>query len=228
MQLQKTKEIVHNYLGEEVERVYLTIPTYFNEVQRQLLSQCAKNVGFQVVGMMSEPAAACVAYGLNRYVDKTRIAVYDFGGRTFDISILELSDNKFKTVGSSGDNDCGGDNIDQIIVDYIVEQFKKESGIDITNEQVSIQRVREAAEKTKTELSKMYQSEINLPFLAADRTGPKHYATTMSRSQLESLTSKLFKRTLDCCDEALEMAGLKKEDIDEVVLVGGTTRVPRV
>ncbi len=225
--LQKLKRAAESYLGQEVTEAVITVPAYFNDSQRQATKDAGKIAGLEVKRIINEPTAAALAYGMDKKKDEV-IAVYDFGGGTFDISILEIGENIVEVVSTNGDTHLGGDNFDQKIIDFLVSEFKKDTGIDVSNDKMVLQRLKEAAEKAKIELSTAMETEVNLPFLTADATGPKHMNIRLSRAKLESLIADLADRSLEPCRKALQDAGKKPSDIDEVVLVGGSTRVPYV
>ncbi len=225
--LQKMKETAESYLGEPVTQAVITVPAYFNDQQRQATKDAGKIAGLEVLRIINEPTAAALAYGLDKSDGKT-IAVYDLGGGTFDVSILEIGDGVFEVRATNGDTFLGGEDFDLRIVEYLAGEFKKEQGIDLKKDPLALQRLKEAAEKAKTELSSSTQTEVNLPFITADASGPKHLAIKLSRSKLESLVEDLVKRTLDPCKAALKDAGMTPKDIDEVVLVGGMTRMPKI
>lgn len=225
--LQKLKKAAEDYLGEKVEKAVITVPAYFNDSQRKATKDAGKIAGLDVVRIINEPTAAALAYGMDKKKDET-IAVYDFGGGTFDISILEVGEGIVEVKATNGDTHLGGDDIDQIVQDWIVAEFKKESGIDLTKDKMAIQRLKEAAEKAKIELSTTMETEINLPFITADASGPKHLLMKMTRAKLEQLVEDLIQRSVNPCKQALADANLKPGDIDEVILVGGQTRMPRV
>ncbi|MFD1793701.1 molecular chaperone DnaK [Ochrobactrum teleogrylli] len=227
MILQKMKETAESYLGETVTQAVITVPAYFNDAQRQATKDAGKIAGLEVLRIINEPTAAALAYGLDKSEGKT-IAVYDLGGGTFDVSVLEIGDGVFEVKSTNGDTFLGGEDFDMHIVDYMITEFKKESGIDLKNDKLALQRLKEAAEKAKIELSAAQQTEINLPFITADATGPKHLAIKLSRAKFESLVEDLVKRTIEPCKAALKDAGLKAGEIDEVVLVGGMTRMPKI
>jgi len=227
MILQKLRQAAEDYLGEKVTQAVITVPAYFNDSQRQATKDSGQVAGLEVMRIINEPTAAALAYGLDRKKDEV-IAVYDFGGGTFDISILEVGEGVVEVKATSGDTHLGGDDIDQKIIDWIIEEFKRDQGIDLAKDRMALQRLKEAAEKAKIELSQLQESEINLPFVTADQTGPKHLQLKLSRAKLEQLMEDLVQRTLGPCRQALEDAGLKPEQINEVVLVGGSTRIPRV
>ncbi len=227
MILQKMKETAEAFLGETVTRAVITVPAYFNDSQRQATKDAGKIAGLEVERIINEPTAAALAYGLDKEADTT-IAVYDLGGGTFDISILEISDGVFEVKSTNGDTSLGGEDFDELIIDYLADEFKKENGIDLKKDKLALQRLKEAAEKAKIELSSATQTEVNLPFITADADGPKHLQLNMSRAKLESIVSALLKRSIDPVKAALKDAGLKASDIDEVVMVGGMTRMPKV
>ena len=225
--LQKMRQSAEDYLGEKVTRAVITVPAYFNDAQRQATKDAGQIAGLTVERIVNEPTAAALAYGLDKKKDET-IAVYDFGGGTFDISILEVGDGVVEVKSTNGDTHLGGDNIDQRIIEWIIAEFKKEQGIDLSKDRMALQRLKEAAEKAKCELSTAGETEINLPFVTADASGPKHLLMKLGRAKFEQLATDLFERSIPPCRKALEDAGLKAEDIDEVVLVGGTTRIPKI
>ena len=227
MILQKMKETAEAYLGEKVEKAVITVPAYFNDAQRQATKDAGKIAGLEVLRIINEPTAAALAYGLDKKDGKT-IAVYDLGGGTFDISVLEIGDGVFEVKSTNGDTFLGGEDFDMRLVDYLAAEFKKEQGIDLRNDKLALQRLKEAAEKAKIELSSTTQTEINLPFITADATGPKHLTLKLTRAKFESLVEDLVQRTIDPCKAALKDAGLKAGEIDEVVLVGGMTRMPKI
>jgi molecular chaperone DnaK len=225
--LQKMKETAEAYLGQKVEQAVITVPAYFNDAQRQATKDAGKIAGLDVLRIINEPTAAALAYGLEKKEGKT-IAVYDLGGGTFDISILEIGDGVFEVKSTNGDTFLGGEDFDMRIVDYLANEFKKESGIDLRSDKLALQRLKEAAEKAKIELSSTTQTEINLPFITADKSGPKHLTMKLTRAKLESLVDDLIQKTIGPCQSALKDAGLKPAEIEEVVLVGGMTRMPKV
>ena len=225
--LQKMKETAESYLGETVTQAVITVPAYFNDAQRQATKDAGKIAGLEVLRIINEPTAAALAYGLEKQDGKT-IAVYDLGGGTFDISILEIGDGVFEVKSTNGDTFLGGEDFDAKIVEYLAEGFKKDEGIDLTKDKLALQRLKEAAEKAKIELSSAQTTEVNLPFITADQNGPKHLVKSISRSDLEKLVGDLVKRTLEPCKKALADAGMSASEISEVVLVGGMTRMPRV
>ncbi len=227
MILGKLKAAAESYLGSAVTGAVITVPAYFNDAQRQATKDAGKIAGLDVKRIINEPTAAALAYGLDKKEDE-KIAVFDFGGGTFDISILEVGENIVEVKATNGDTHLGGDNLDQRVIDYLVEEFKKDQGIDLRNDPMAIQRLREAAEKAKIELSTAQASDINLPYITADQTGPKHLTLKLSRAKFEQLIDDLVERSLQPCKQALADAGLSASEIDEVVLVGGSTRVPLV
>ena len=225
--LQKMKETAEKYLGSEVKQAVITVPAYFNDAQRQATKDAGKIAGLEVLRIINEPTAASLAYGLDKKANK-KIAVYDLGGGTFDVSILELGDGVFEVKSTNGDTFLGGEDFDNTIVEYLLAEFKKENGIDLKSDKLALQRLKEAAEKAKIELSSATQTEINLPFITADKTGPKHINLKMTRAKLEALVEDLISRTLPPCKTALKDAGLSANEVDEIVLVGGMTRMPKV
>ena len=227
MVLQKLKASAEEYLGEKVTQAVITVPAYFNDTQRQATKDAGKGAGLEVLRLVNEPTAAALAYGLDTKKDET-IAVFDFGGGTFDISILEVGEGVVEVKSTNGDTHLGGDNLDQRIIKWIIEEFKKDQGIDLSQDKMALQRLKEAAEKAKMELSTTQETDINLPFVTADSSGPKHLNMKLTRSKFEQLVEDVLQRTLGPCKQALDDAGLKASEIDEVVLVGGSTRIPRV
>jgi len=225
--LQKMKETAEAYLGEKVEQAVITVPAYFNDAQRQATKDAGRIAGLEVLRIINEPTAAALAYGLDKTENKT-IAVYDLGGGTFDISILEVGDGVFEVKSTNGDTFLGGEDFDSKIVEFLADGFKKDEGIDLRGDKLALQRLKEAAEKAKIELSSAATTEVNLPFITADANGPKHLVKTITRSDLEKLVEELVKRTLEPCKKAIKDAGISASEIDEVVLVGGMTRMPRV
>ncbi len=225
--LQKMKETAEAYLGQKVDKAVITVPAYFDDHQRQATKDAGKIAGLEVLRIINEPTAAALAYGLDKKNHGT-IAVYDLGGGTFDVSILEIGDGVFEVKATNGDTFLGGDDFDARIIDYLADEFKKEQSIDLRNDKMALQRLKEAAEKAKIELSSAPQTEVNLPFITADASGPKHLNIKLSRAKLEQLVDDLIRRTIEPCRKALSDAGLKPSDIDEVVLVGGMTRMPKV
>jgi molecular chaperone DnaK len=225
--LQKLKKAAEDYLGEKVEKAVITVPAYFNDSQRTATRDAGRIAGLEVVRIINEPTAAALAYGMDKKKDQT-IAVYDFGGGTFDISILEVGEGIVEVKATNGDTHLGGDDIDQRVQDWLVAEFKRESGIDLTKDKMALQRLKEAAEKAKIELSTTMESEINLPFITADASGPKHLLMKLTRAKLEQLTDDMIQRSIAPCKQALADANLKPEDIDEIILVGGQTRTPKI
>ena len=225
--LQKMKETAEKYLGQEVTKAVITVPAYFNDAQRQATKDAGKIAGLEVLRIINEPTAASLAYGLDKKQNK-KIAVYDLGGGTFDVSILELGDGVFEVKSTNGDTFLGGEDFDNAIVDYLIGEFKKDSGIDLKSDKLALQRLKEAAEKAKIELSSAEQTDVNLPFITADKTGPKHINLKMTRAKLEALVEDLISRTLPPCKTALKDAGLAASEIDEIIMVGGMTRMPKV
>jgi molecular chaperone DnaK len=228
MILQKMKQTAEDYLGQKVTEAVITVPAYFNDAQRQATKEAGEVAGLQVKRIINEPTAAALAYGLDKKGKDLKVAIYDLGGGTFDISILELGDGVFEVKSTNGDTHLGGDNFDQRVLDYIADEFKNQEGIDVRKDPMALQRVREAAEKAKMELSTLMQTEINLPFITATADGPKHLNMTLTRAKFEQLVDDLVKRTLGPTERALKDSGLSPSQIDEVILVGGMTRVPRV
>ncbi len=225
MILQKMKTDAEAYLGEPVTQAVITVPAYFNDSQRQATKDAGRIAGLEVMRIINEPTASALAYGLDKKIDQ-KIAVYDLGGGTFDISILDVGDGVFQVLSTNGDTFLGGDDFDQVIMNWIADEFKREQGIDLRSDRMALQRLKEAAEKAKIELSTVMQTEINLPFITADASGPKHLQMMLSRAKLEQLCGDLIQRTVEPCRRALEDAKLKPENIAEVVLVGGMTRMP--
>ena len=225
--LQKMKETAEKYLGQEVKQAVITVPAYFNDAQRQATKDAGKIAGLEVLRIINEPTAASLAYGLDKKANK-KIAVYDLGGGTFDVSILELGDGVFEVKSTNGDTFLGGEDFDNTIVEYLLSEFKKENGIDLKSDKLALQRLKEAAEKAKIELSSATQTEINLPFITADKTGPKHINLKMTRAKLEALVEDLIAKTIPPCKTALKDASLSANEVDEVILVGGMTRMPKV
>ncbi len=225
--LQKLKSAAEEYLGQKVEKAVITVPAYFNDAQRQATKDAGKIAGLEVMRIVNEPTAAALAYGLDKKKDET-IAVFDFGGGTFDISILEVGEGVVEVKSTNGDTHLGGDDIDERLIKWIVDEFKKDQGIDLSGDKMALQRLKEAAEKAKIELSSTMETEINLPFITADSSGPKHLVMKLQRSKFEALVDDILRRTLKPCEQALADAGLKPSQIDEVVLVGGSTRIPKI
>jgi molecular chaperone DnaK len=226
--LQKMKETAEAYLGEKVEKAVITVPAYFNDAQRQATKDAGKIAGLEVLRIINEPTAAALAYGLDKKKESKTIAVYDLGGGTFDISILEIGDGVFEVKSTNGDTFLGGEDFDMRLVDYLASEFRRENGIDLRRDKLALQRLKEASEKAKIELSSAQQTEINLPFITADQSGPKHLTMKLTRAKLESLVDDLVQKTIGPCDAALRDASLKAGEIDEVVLVGGMTRMPKI
>jgi molecular chaperone DnaK len=227
MILTKLKEAAEAYLGEKVTKAVITVPAYFNDAQRQATKDAGQIAGLEVLRIINEPTAAALAYGLDKKKDET-IAVYDFGGGTFDISILEVGDGVVEVKSTNGDTHLGGDNIDQRIIDWLIQEFKKDQGVDVSRDQMALQRLKEAAEKAKIELSTLLETDINLPFLTADASGPKHLNVKLTRARFEQMIDDILQRTIGPCKQALQDAGVTPQNIDEVVLVGGSTRIPKV
>src|SRR4051795_1865243 len=227
MILQKLKQAAEDYLGEKVDRAVITVPAYFNDSQRQATKDAGEIAGLKVERLVNEPTAAALAYGLDKKTNET-IAVYDFGGGTFDISILEVGEGIVEVKSTNGDTHLGGDNIDQRIIEWIVAEYKKEQGIELAKDQMALQRLKEAAEKAKMELSTLLETEINLPFITADATGPKHLVMKLTRSRFEQMVEDILNRSIGPCKEAMKDANVTPQQIDEIVLVGGQTRMPRV
>ncbi len=225
--LQKMKETAEKYLGQAVTKAVITVPAYFNDAQRQATKDAGKIAGLEVLRIINEPTAASLAYGLDKKQNK-KIAVYDLGGGTFDVSILELGDGVFEVKSTNGDTFLGGEDFDNTIVEYLINEFKKDNGIDLKSDKLALQRLKEAAEKAKIELSSAEQTDINLPFITADKTGPKHINLKMTRAKLEALVEDLIAKTMPPCKTALKDAGISANEIDEVVMVGGMTRMPKV
>ena len=225
--LQKMKETAEKYLGQAVTKAVITVPAYFNDAQRQATKDAGKIAGLEVLRIINEPTAAALAYGLDKK-NGQKIAVYDLGGGTFDVSILEIGDGVFEVKSTNGDTFLGGEDFDDAIVNYLIDEFKKDNGIDLRNDKLALQRLKEAAEKAKIELSSAAQTEINLPFITADKTGPKHVNLKFTRAKLEALVSDLIERTLEPCKIALKDSGFSAAEINEVVLVGGMTRMPKI
>ncbi len=226
--LQKMKKTAEDYLGQEVDSAVITVPAYFNDSQRQATKEAGEIAGLKVERIINEPTAAALAYGLDKIDQDKKIAVYDLGGGTFDISILELGDGVFEVLSTNGDTHLGGDDFDQALIDWMASEFKAQENFDLTQDPMALQRLKEAAEKAKIELSSSSQTEINLPYITATASGPKHLVLTLSRSKFDQLTEDLVKRTMEPCEKALKDAGLKASEIDEVLLVGGSTRDPKI
>jgi molecular chaperone DnaK len=227
MVLQKLKKAAEDYLGAKVDKAVITVPAYFNDAQRQATKDAGKIAGLEVMRIVNEPTAAALAYGLDKKKDET-IAVFDFGGGTFDISILEVGEGVVEVKSTNGDTHLGGDDVDEALIKWIIDEFKKDQGIDLTTDKMALQRLKEAAEKAKVELSSAMETEINLPFITADQSGPKHLVMKLTRAKFEALVEPLLKRLMPPVEQALKDAGLEKNQIDEVVLVGGSTRIPKV
>src|SRR5579863_5064879 len=227
MILTKLKEAAESYLGEKVTQAVITVPAYFNDAQRQATKDAGKIAGLEVMRIINEPTAAALAYGLDKKTNET-IAVYDFGGGTFDISILEVGEGVVEVKSTNGDTHLGGDNIDQRIMDWIITEFKREQGIDLSRDQMAQQRLKEAAEKAKMELSTLLESDINLPFITADASGPKHLTMKLTRARFEQMVEDIVQRSVGPCKQALSDANVTPQKIDEVVMVGGQTRMPRI
>jgi len=231
--LRKMKKTAEDYLGEEVTKAVITVPAYFNDSQRQATKDAGKIAGLEVLRIINEPTAAALAYGVDKQDKKDRkIAVYDLGGGTFDISIIEIAnvegDKQIEVLSTNGDTFLGGEDFDQRIMDYLVDEFKKESGVDLTKDVLALQRLKDSAEKAKIELSSSAQTEVNLPYITADASGPKHLVVKITKAKLESLVDELIQRSLAPCRTAMQDAGVTAADIDEVILVGGQTRMPKV
>jgi molecular chaperone DnaK len=227
MILQKMRQTAEDYLGEKVTEAVITVPAYFNDSQRQATKDAGRIAGLEVKRIINEPTAAALAYGLDKEKKEARIAVYDLGGGTFDISIPSWA-TAFEVKATNGDTHLGGDDFDQRVMDWIAEEFKRENGIDLRKDRMALQRLKEASEKAKCELSTTVQTEINLPFITADASGPKHLVVTLTRAKLETLVADLIERSLTPCREAMRQAGVNPDDIDEIILVGGQTRMPKV
>jgi molecular chaperone DnaK len=227
MILQKLKQAAEDYLGQPVTQAVITVPAYFNDAQRQATKDAGKIAGLEVLRIVNEPTAAALAYGLDKKKDET-IAVFDFGGGTFDISVLEVGEGVVEVKSTNGDTHLGGDDVDERLIQWITEEFKKDQGIDLSKDKMALQRLKEAAEKAKIELSSAMETEINLPFITADASGPKHLQMKLTRAKFEALIDDILKRTLEPCRQALKDAGLSANQIDEVVLVGGSTRIPKI
>ncbi|MDV3805189.1 molecular chaperone DnaK [Elizabethkingia anophelis] len=226
MILQKMKKTAEDYLGQEVTRAVITVPAYFNDAQRQATKEAGEIAGLKVERIINEPTAAALAYGLDKSHKDQKIAVYDLGGGTFDISILDLGDGVFEVLSTNGDTHLGGDDFDDVIINWMADEFKAEEGVDLKADAIALQRLKEAAEKAKIELSSSSQTEINLPYITATATGPKHLVKTLTRAKFEQLSADLLRRSMEPCKKALQDAGLSTSDIDEVILVGGSTRIP--
>ncbi|MGQ0542415.1 MAG: molecular chaperone DnaK [Blastocatellia bacterium] len=227
MVLQKLKQSAEDYLGSKVEKAVITVPAYFNDAQRQATKDAGKVAGLEVLRIVNEPTAAALAYGLDKKKDET-IAVFDFGGGTFDISVLEVGEGVVEVKSTNGDTHLGGDDVDEVLVGWIIDEFKKDQGIDLHNDKMALQRLKESAEKAKVELSSAMETEINLPFITADASGPKHLVMKLTRSKFEQLVEPILKRLMPPVEQAIKDAGLEPKDIEEIVLVGGSTRIPKV
>src|SRR5215813_1919985 len=227
MILQKLKQAAEEYLGTTVGKAVITVPAYFNDAQRQATKDAGQIAGLEVMRIVNEPTAAALAYGLDKKKDET-IAVYDFGGGTFDISILEVGEGVVEVKSTNGDTHLGGDNIDQRVIDWILAEFKKDQGVDLSKDPMAMQRLKESAEKAKIELSNVVETEVNLPFITADQSGPKHLQMKLTRAKFEQLVEDLLQKSVGPTKQALADAGVDAKDIDEVVLVGGSTRIPKV
>ena len=228
MVLQNLKRVAEEYIGSEVTEAVITVPAYFNDAQRQATKEAGEIAGLNVLRIINEPTAAALAYGLDKMDKDQKVAVYDLGGGTFDVSILEIGSGVFEVLSTNGDTHLGGDNFDEKIIDWIVDEFKSQSGIDASKDPMAYQRIREAAEKAKIELSSSTETEVNLPYLSADSTGPKHFVGKLSRSKFEQMVDELIQRTLAPCKKAIKDSKLKVAEIDEIILVGGSTRIPKV
>ena len=228
MILQKMKKTAEDYIGQEVNEAVVTVPAYFNDAQRQATKEAGEIAGLKVSRIINEPTAATLAYGLDKADQDKTIAVFDLGGGTFDISILELGDGVFEVKSTNGDTHLGGDDFDQVLIDWIAEEFKSEENIDLRQDPMALQRLKEAAEKAKVELSSSAQTEINLPYITATASGPKHLVRTLTKAQFEKLADKLIQATITPCKQAIKDAGISASEIDEVILVGGSTRIPAI
>ncbi|HSE68138.1 MAG TPA: Hsp70 family protein, partial [Gemmatimonadales bacterium] len=226
MILQKMKQTAEDYLGTKVEKAVITVPAYFNDAQRQATKDAGKIAGLDVVRIINEPTASALAYGLDKKKEE-KVAVYDLGGGTYDISVLELAEGVFEVKSTNGDTHLGGDDFDQRVIDWLVAEFKKDQGIDLSKDAMALQRLKEAAEKAKMELSTVQQTDVNLPFITADQSGPKHLNYSLTRAKFEALVDDLIQRTIPPMQQALKDAGLDPKQIDEVILVGGSTRIPK-
>ncbi|WP_281183406.1 molecular chaperone DnaK [Staphylococcus schleiferi] len=228
MILQNLKSTAESYLGEKVEKAVITVPAYFNDAERQATKDAGKIAGLEVERIINEPTAAALAYGLDKTEKDEKVLVFDLGGGTFDVSILELGDGVFEVLATAGDNKLGGDDFDQVIIDYLVQQFKSENGVDLSQDKMALQRLKDAAEKAKKDLSGVSSTQISLPFISAGESGPLHLETTLTRAKFEELADSLVQKTMGPTRQAMQDAGLSKADIDEVILVGGSTRIPEV
>jgi len=227
MVLQKLKQSAEDYLGAKVDKAVITVPAYFNDAQRQATKDAGKIAGLEVLRIVNEPTAAALAYGLDKKKDEV-IAVFDFGGGTFDISVLEVGEGVVEVKSTNGDTHLGGDDVDEVLISWIIDEFKKDQGIDLHNDKMALQRLKEASEKAKVELSSAMETEINLPFITADASGPKHLVMKMTRSKFEQLVEPILQRLMPPVEQAIKDAGLTPKDIEEIVLVGGSTRIPKV
>ncbi|MEG0330731.1 MAG: Hsp70 family protein, partial [Longicatena sp.] len=228
MILQYMKSYAEAYLGEKVDKAVITVPAYFNDAQRQATKDAGKIAGLEVERIINEPTAAALAFGIDKTNQEQKVLVFDLGGGTFDVSILDLADGTFEVLATAGDNKLGGDDFDNVVVDWMVEEFKKANGIDLKQDRMALQRLKEAAEKAKKDLSGMVQTQISLPFISAGASGPLHFETTLTRAQFDNMTKSLVERTIGPVRQALKDAGLTKNDIHQVLLVGGSTRIPAV
>ncbi|NTW46623.1 MAG: Hsp70 family protein, partial [Chlorobaculum sp.] len=228
MILQKMKQTAEDFLGEKVTEAVITVPAYFNDAQRQATKDAGRIAGLEVKRIINEPTAAALAYGLDKKRENEKVAVFDLGGGTFDISILELGDGVFEVKSTDGDTHLGGDDFDQVVIDFLADEFKKQEGIDLRKDAIALQRLKEAAEKAKVELSSRTDTEINLPFITATQEGPKHLVINLTRAKFEAMSAALFDKVLEPCRRALKNSKLDIKEIDEVVLVGGSTRIPKV
>ncbi len=227
MILQKLKADAEAYLGQKIDKAVITVPAYFSDAQRQATKDAGKIAGLEVLRIINEPTAAALAYGMDKEINQ-KILIYDLGGGTFDVSLLEISDGVFEVLATNGNTRLGGDDFDERIMDWIADSFKKESGVDVRNDKMAMQRIKEAAEKAKIELSGMMSTNINLPYITADATGPKHFETTLTRAKFNDLTADLVQKTIEPMKQALSDAGIKPSEVDKVLLVGGSTRIPAV
>ena len=226
--LQKMKKTAEDYCGETITDAVITVPAYFNDSQRQATKEAGEIAGLNVRRIINEPTAAALAYGLDKSSEDKKIVVFDFGGGTHDVSILQLGDGIFEVLSTDGDTHLGGDDIDYTLIDWMVEEFKKQNGIDLSNDSMAMQRLKDAAEKAKIELSSSVSTEINLPYITINENGPQHFTATLTRAKFESLIDNIINRTLVPCESALKKANIKKEEIDEIILVGGSTRIPAI
>ena len=228
MVLQNLKSTAESYLGDKVDKAVITVPAYFNDAERQATKDAGKIAGLEVERIINEPTAAALAYGLDKTDQDQKVLVFDLGGGTFDVSILELGDGVFEVLSTAGDNKLGGDDFDQVIIDYLVSEFKKENGVDLSQDKMALQRLKDGAEKAKKDLSGVSQTQISLPFISAGESGPLHLEISLTRSKFEELADSLIRRTMEPTRQALKDAGLSTSEIDEVILVGGSTRIPAV